>query len=291
MVDEPGPLWRRAPARLLDEAGVATETDFEIIEEVPVAFSYGGIAHAVMMATPADLHDFAVGFSITERIASGMDDIRDVSISPGAGGMTADVTLAPAAFSAFLGRRRMRSLRGHTSCGLCGVEDLADIDGEDPAQSRAALSRLRHAGVAPPALRSVLEQLRDFQPLSRRTHAAHAAAWADGVGTVLLVREDVGRHNALDKLIGACLRGGVDLSDGFCTVTSRCSVEMVQKAIAARFCVLAAVSAPTAAAVRLAQAAGLTLIARASVQRQHVFAGDPAGPHAVPSDAGVATTP
>jgi FdhD protein len=154
----------------------------------------------------------------------------------------------------------VRQLRGHTSCGICGVEEIAQV-----AQGAQAMPSLRNA-TAPPRLdaapiRRALAELRDYQPLSRVTRCAHAAAWSDPHGRLVLVREDVGRHNALDKLIGGCLHDAVDTSDGFCLVTSRCSFEMVQKAVAARMSALVAISAPTALAVRTARQAGLTLAA------------------------------
>ena len=233
-----------------------TAAPFELAEEVPVGFSFGGMPYAVMMATPDDFEDFALGFSITEGIASEPADLRGMSVKRGDEGIEVDITLTPARFAAFLSRERTRSLRTHTSCGVCGVRDLADVPGwTGPVR----------AGEPPdmPAIRRALASLRDQQPLSRRTQATHAAAWADRSGELVEVREDVGRHNALDKLIGAFLRAGRDPQTGFCLVTSRCSFEMVQKSVAAGFSVLVAISAPTALAVRTAEAAGLTLIARA----------------------------
>jgi FdhD protein len=229
-----------------------------VAEEVPVGFVYNGFPHAVMMATPDDLADFATGFSLTEGLIETTSGLRDIAVRRSTDGIELAIELAPQALTGFLRRRRVRSLRGHTSCGICGVEEIAQISRASPRLS-----------LPPRATRSVLDSeaigqamvaLRDYQPLSRMTHCAHAAAWADGEGTLTLVREDIGRHNALDKLIGASLRGGVDPSAGFCLVTSRCSFEMVQKAVAAQIAVLVAISAPTALAIRTACAAGLTLV-------------------------------
>jgi FdhD protein len=228
----------------------------ELAEEVPVGFRYGGLPHAVMMATPADLEDFALGFSLTEGIVGGLADIRAVSVRRGDDDIEIDITLTPARFTSYLARERGRALRTHTSCGVCGVQEIGDLPG---------WSACVPAAPPPPAtvIRRALATLRDHQPLGRRTNATHAAGWADAEGMLLEVREDVGRHNALDKLIGGFLRAGRDPAGGFCVVTSRCSFEMVQKSVAAGFSVLVALSAPTALAVRTADAAGLTLVTRA----------------------------
>ncbi len=228
-----------------------------IAEEVPIAIAYGGVPHAVMMATPADLEDFAIGFSLTEGVIAAARDIRDITLHKRDDGVEIALALAPEPFRRFLQDRRLRNLRGHTSCGLCGVAALADVAGSD-AMRRAADAGTLRIGAA--VIAAALDALREFQPLSRLTHAAHAAAWSDASGRILFAREDVGRHNALDKLIGACLRGGAETEAGFGVVTSRCSFEMVQKAVAARMPMLVSISAPTALAIRQAEAAGLTIV-------------------------------
>jgi FdhD protein len=226
----------------------------DVAEETPLALHYNGIPHAVMMGTPLDLEDFAVGFSIAEDIATNLDDLRAVETTPREDGIAIAISLAPEALHRFLGRRRVRSLRGHTSCGICGIEDLEQL-------TSIAMRRVPAAcPIDRAALEIALVRLRGFQPLGSLTHGAHAAAWVSLDGTLLLVREDVGRHNALDKLVGAALRGGYNFSEGFCLITSRCSYEMVQKAVAAHIPALVAISAPTALAIRTAQAAGLTLV-------------------------------
>jgi len=209
-----------------------------------------------MMATPEDIDDFALGFSLSEGLIDDADGIRASSACRTADGIELAIELAPEAFGRFLRRRRARSLRGHTSCGICGIEDIAQL------RCMAPRGRVDTCGspVDHDAIGRAVAGLRDFQPLSRTTHCAHAAAWADGAGRLVLVREDVGRHNALDKLIGAYLRATIATTSGFCLVTSRCSFEMVQKAVAARFPALVAVSSPTALAIRTARQAGLTLI-------------------------------
>ena len=254
-----GAVACRLGGQPLGDGGRACECDMPIAEEVPVGFVYNGFPHAVMMATPDDLEDFAVGFSLAEGLIEDRCGIRAASARPSHDGIELAIELAPDAFAQFLRRRRVRSLRGHTSCGICGVEDLAQLGSSLP-RARADVRRVE---VAPDSIRRALAALRDFQPLSRMTHCAHAAGWASCDGSLRLVREDVGRHNALDKLVGACLRADIATADGFCLVTSRCSYEMVQKAVVTGFPILAAVSAPTLMARRLAEAHNLTLIALA----------------------------
>jgi FdhD protein len=223
-----------------------------VAEETPVAFRYDGFSHAVMMASPEDLEDFAVGFSVSEGIIGACGGLRSTSISKHGDGITIDVSLNATDLHRYLAGRRVRQLRGNTSCGLCGVEDLADV--RRPAQ------RVQPGGPLDENLiRSTLVVLRQWQPLSRQTRGAHASAWVTLEGQLSAVREDVGRHNSLDKLIGSLVRGGYRPQSGFCLITSRCSFEMVQKAVAAGFPTLVSVGAPTAHAVRLATAAGLAL--------------------------------
>jgi len=228
-------------------------------EEQPVAFRYNGFPHGVMMATPDDLLDFAYGFSLTEGIIDRASDIEGVASAQGDAGIAIDISLGAASLHRYLAARRIRQLRGNTSCGLCGVEDLADVR-RPPLRTPSIFSPEREA------MARALHELRDWQPLSRATHGAHAAAWASAEGAIQLVREDVGRHNALDKLIGAGLRGGFDTSSGFCAITSRCSFEMVQKALVAGFSALVAASAPTGMAIRTARTSGLFL---ATLSRDH----------------------
>jgi FdhD protein len=263
---EPQPVMRLVPGVRLATAMPPRDADCAVPEETAIAFCYNGFPHAVTMATPADLEDLAVGFSMTEAITRAANDIRQIAIRATADGIALDIAIAAASFERFLRQRRQRSMSGRTSCGLCGVEDFADV--HQPVRRVAAGLPL-----APEAVRRALNSLRDFQPLARETGATHAAAWAACNGEIRLVREDVGRHNALDKLIGACLRKHVDLSAGFCVVTSRCSFEMVQKAVAAGMPALVAISAPTALAVRLAEQSGLCLIALARSDNQIIYSG------------------
>lgn len=248
-------VWRSVSALRRSAEGCCQPCGLDVAEETPLAIRYNGFAHAVMMGTPRDLEDFAMGFSIAEGIAHRICDLKSVAIERQDDGIQIEITLAAEALHRFLARRRVRSLRGHTSCGICGVEDL-DAIACPPTAMRVHAAR----PIDQWALRAALARLRGSQPLSSRTHGAHAAAWVRLDGELALVREDVGRHNALDKLIGAALRGGVDFDGGFCLITSRCSYEMVQKAIAAGMPALVAISAPTALAIRIAQGAGLALV-------------------------------
>lgn len=224
----------------------------ELAEEVPVAFEYNGISHAVMMATPADLEEFALGFSVSEGIVSSPGEVFDIDAEHGTSGITLHIRVSNAAFAAL--KERRRSLAGRTGCGLCGTESLTQV--LRPLPSIAATQPVSTAGI-----RRALSGLRTFQPLHHVTGGMHAAAWCAPDGELRSVIEDVGRHNALDKLIGAMIKSGIDMQNGFALITSRASVEMVQKAVTARIPALVAVSAPTALAVRTAQQSGLTLVA------------------------------
>ncbi len=222
-------------------------------EEVPVAFSYGGTTHAVMMATPADLEDFALGFSLTEGIVAAPDEIEAVVVEEAGEGIDIQITLAGEPGARFAARRR--HLAGPVGCGLCGIESIEE-----------ALHQVRNVGAAALTLsagditRSV-RQLATWQTLHAQTGAVHAAGFYVPGSGILTAREDVGRHNALDKLAGALARAGVDGATGAVVVTSRVSVEMVQKAAAIGAPAILAVSAPTALAIRTAGEAGMMLVA------------------------------
>lgn len=236
----------------------AHEADETLIEETPVALVYNGISHAVMLTTPNDLEDFAYGFSLTEGIVTRRQDIYGLDVVPVANGVELRIELAAERFAHLRHRRRM--LAGRTGCGLCGVDSLAAALRPVAAlEHRFTLSRA--------ALARALDELEQEQALHRVTGGAHAAAWVTAGGQIQLVREDVGRHNALDKLIGAQLRWGNDPRAGYVLVTSRASYEMVHKTAAAGIGCLVAVSAPTAHAARVAQSAGLTLVGFARGRR------------------------
>lgn len=220
-------------------------------EEVPVALSYNGISHAVMLASPSDLEDFGLGFSLSEGILAHASELYEQELEIGSGGVVVQMRIAEERFAGLKVRRR--ALAGRTGCGLCGIESLDQV-------SRSLEPLPASGAIAATSLHRALEQLQQNQPLHTRTGGVHAAAWADQVGNLMMVREDVGRHNALDKLIGALIKDQFDPRAGFAMITSRASFEMVQKAASVGIPMLAAVSAPTGFAIRLAQEVALTLI-------------------------------
>jgi FdhD protein len=222
--------------------------------EMPIAISLFGIGYAVMMATPRDLEDFAFGFAMSERLIDRAGDIVSVDLREAEAGWLLGIELVPERREAVFERVRHRV--SDSSCGLCGIENLA--------QALRPLPRV----ATPPAVKAsalfaAIASLREDQPLNAETGAVHGAAHCDQNGTILAVREDVGRHNAFDKLIGHGLRSGLDLTAGFALLTSRCSYELVEKAALAGIPLLVTVSAPTSLAVERAREAGLTLVALA----------------------------
>ena len=222
-------------------------------EEVPVALVFGGTTQAVMMATPADIADFAMGFALSEGIVTNPAQIREIEVVDQAAGIEARLWLTEERGEALAARRR--AMLGPVGCGLCGIDSLEQALRPLPVLPDSGL-RLTRAEVA-----QAPEALRDFQPLHDQTHAVHAAGFLRPGEGIVTVREDVGRHNALDKLIGALVRAGTDPAQGAVVLTSRVSVDMVQKTVMAGCPVLIAVSAPTAQALRVAEAAGLTVAA------------------------------
>lgn len=226
--------------------GSETRLQRELVAEVPVAIEINGLGYAVMMATPADLEDFAMGFVAAERLG----EVAEVEAHPVERGVLLRVTLTdPAAVI-----ERVRHRTTDSSCGLCGIDSLeAAMRPLPPVQARSAAQAA--------ALFRAAGALRDHQPLNRATGAAHAAALCDADGAIRLVREDVGRHNAFDKLLGAMARQGLGWDQGFALISARCSFELVEKAVLAGCPLLAAISAPTALAARRAQEAGLGLAA------------------------------
>jgi FdhD protein len=224
------------------------------VPEVPVALEFNGVAYAVMMATPADLEDFATGFAIAEGLARDAAQIEDVVAVEVEKGWIVRATVTELGADK-LGER-VRARVAESSCGLCGIENLDAIARPLP---RVPV----HEPLASGAIFRALSGLRAHQALGRATAAAHAAAHALPDGTIACVREDVGRHNALDKLVGARAREGVALGDGFVLSTARCSYEIVEKAVKAGATTLVTVSLPTSMAVERARAAGLSLWALA----------------------------
>ena len=224
-----------------------------LAEETAVALVYDGATHAVMMASPADLEDFALGFSLTEDIVSSADAIEALEVVP-RGALGCEVRMRLAEATGLRHLRRRRALAGPVGCGLCGIQSLSEAARAVPPV-RSALR------LWPGAIKAAMQALAGAQAMNRDARALHAAAfWRPGDGLVA-IREDVGRHNALDKLAGALARAGQSGQDGLVALTSRVSVEMVQKAARIGAPVIAAVSAPTALAVRTAEACGVTLVA------------------------------
>lgn len=248
------PVLQSAKLRQLRFNGTSIDRLDFLAEEVPIALVYNGISHAVMMASPADLEDFAYGFSLSEGIIKKSAEIRDITIVPQAKGIELNIDLVAERFHHL--KERRRSMVGRSGCGLCGVESLEAASRDVPkviAANNVDLSMIEKALLALP----------QAQAYNAQAHALHAAAFANAQGELLTVREDVGRHNALDKLIGALLKAKIDPANGFAIITSRCSIEMVQKAAIAGIAILVSVSAPTAMAVRLAADVNITLLALA----------------------------
>ncbi len=254
----PGP---RLPSLRIGYDGARAEQARVVPEEVPVALVHDGTTHAVMMATPKDLEDFAVGFALTEGVVESVAELGKPEIARHADGLEARVWLAPEA--ARRQRARRRAMVGPTGCGLCGVESLESAVPPPPGVTA-------EVSLAPGDIDAALRAATRAQALGTATRATHAAgAWSKGAGLIAL-REDVGRHNALDKLVGALARAGEAPPD-LVVVTCRVSVEMVQKTAVLGAPVLVAISAPTSLAVATAEAAGITLIAVARDDGFEVF--------------------
>lgn len=239
--------------RIARKGGVVMPGERVVPEEIPVAFSYGGTAHAVMMATPEDIEDFAIGFSLTEGIIQDAGQISAIEIVDEPQGIDVQVTLTDDVADAL--RARRRSMAGPVGCGLCGIESIDQAVRPVPDVSSADL-KLTHGDIV-----RAVSLLNAAQPLHRETRAVHGAGFYIPGKGLLAVREDVGRHNALDKLCGAVIGTGTTGSKGAVAVTSWLSVEMVQKAAILGSSVLIAISAPTALAIRTAEQAGMTLVA------------------------------
>jgi FdhD protein len=258
----PGRAWRLEGSgrQLCDEL---------LAEEVPVAMVYNGISHAVMLASPLDLEDFALGFSLSEGLIDRPEDLLDLEVEPATAdrpspGLSIQMRITLRCFMRL--KERRRSLAGRTGCGLCGTESLAEA--VRPVDRPVAPVQVSSA-----AIQRAMAELDAAQHLQRATGATHAAGWFALDGRLHLAREDIGRHNALDKVLGAAARTGLDPAAAFVAVTSRASYEMVHKTAQAGVGLLAAISAPTALAVHTAEAAGLVLVGFARAGRCTVYTG------------------
>ncbi len=255
-----GAVRRRVERHRAHDDGMAEDW---VAAEVPLAIDYNDAPHVVMMATPDDLADFALGFSLSEAVIATPAELNSCTATTLLEGIRLSLRIPPARAQALAQRRR--NLVGNSGCGVCGTQHLEDVL-RHPPRVAAAIA------VSEVALQRALAELEHRQPLNALTGATHAAAWARADGSLAHVREDVGRHNALDKLIGAVARAGDDVRTGFLVVTSRASYEMVQKAATVGIGFIAAISAPTALAIHLADATGITLVGFARDDGHVVYA-------------------
>ncbi|MFB9068342.1 formate dehydrogenase accessory sulfurtransferase FdhD [Pseudofulvimonas gallinarii] len=257
----PEPVRTVAATRI--DGGQSSRRDDRVAGEEAVALVYNGVTHAVMLATPADLEDFALGFSLSEGIIDSPADFDLVEVRAGDDGISVQVAIPGRCFDRL--EQRRRALPGNSGCGLCGSESLAEVL-RMPTTAQAA-------PVSPSPISAAMAQLYAAQPMNAQCHGLHAVGLANADGGLVCVREDVGRHNALDKLIGAMAREGVQPGGRFIVATSRASFEMVRKTAAAGIGLLATISAPTSLAVRMAGQAGLALVAFARGEAMSVYAG------------------
>ncbi|WP_415753747.1 formate dehydrogenase accessory sulfurtransferase FdhD [Pseudomonas leptonychotis] len=222
-----------------------------LASETALAISYNGISHSVMMVSPSDLEDFIYGFSLSAGLIDRFDEIYDISLQQHDNAISADVQVSNRAFWAL--KRQRRTLAGNSGCGLCGVEALE--------QALPHLKNLPPSPLpAPGHLQGLRQRIQSVQTMARHSGAVHAALFVDAQGQIRLCREDIGRHNALDKLLGALHRDGEDLRQGFAVVTSRCSLELIHKALRAGIGTLVSLSAPTSLSVQWARQHNLNLI-------------------------------
>lgn len=239
-----------ADVRRWGDGGTRPVVD-DVAVEMPIALEYNGVSFAVMLASPADLEDFALGFSLTEGIIARPRELLDLELAELEEGIAIKMTIQTERFAGL--RQRRRNLAGRTGCGLCGAESLGQVFRPLPPVAGGVACRAAN-------LQGALRRLRECQPLQQATGATHAAAWIAQDGGILLSREDVGRHNALDKMIGAVAAARGDFGAGVALVTSRASYELVQKAAAVGIGTLAAISAPTSLAIEMAERLNLTLV-------------------------------
>jgi FdhD protein len=258
------PAWATHSQLLIERwrRGSTTAESDLLAEEAPVGLTYGGVPHVVMLATPADLEDLAIGFSLSESIVDRIEEIRSIELAASGEYPEVRLEIAPDKLSRLLGRQR--NLLGRTGCGLCGVDTIENAIREPPRMTGGC--RVRRDD-----LHAALAALTQHQPLNALVGSVHGAAWVSPREGIRAVREDVGRHNALDKLLGFLARTGADFASGYLIVSSRASYEMVQKSATLGVRFLAAVSAPTRLAVRLAEGCGMTLVGFARAAEHVVY--------------------
>ncbi|WP_376996047.1 formate dehydrogenase accessory sulfurtransferase FdhD [Azospirillum himalayense] len=254
--------FRLVPATVCTGSGIDRREE-KIVDEVPVGLLYADDLFAVMLATPTDLEDFATGFSLSEGIVGSADELAVTAIDELTDGVRIRMQLPVERLAALL--RRKRNLMGGSGCGRCGTDSFAEtLRPLDPVRSTACF--------APDAIRRAMAALPSGQSLNRETGAVHAAGFARPDGELVAVREDVGRHNALDKLIGALARARIDPTGGFVVVSSRCSFELVHKTAAAGIPLIAAISAPTSLCLGFAATVGVGVVAFVRESRLTVYA-------------------
>lgn len=233
--------------------GGSNPESWNIAEECPIALRFNGTMFAVMLASPGDLEDFALGFALSEAIIDAADELQDCKVKPLEGGIELDITIAGKRAVRLEAKERRRALAGGSGCGLCGVQSFEEFTNPLPRVDsilRISLEVIQRAGEAFP----------DSQSLNKLNHSVHGAAFFDATGEIQAMREDVGRHNALDKLIGAVLGAGGDPAAGFLLLSSRAGYELIHKAARTGFPIVVSISAPTGMALRAAEESGITLV-------------------------------
>ena len=262
-IGQTGLVAEAASSRFLVDkwkSGRLSQVEDVVAEEVPVALIYNGISHAVMLATPNDLEDFALGFSLAEGILSHPKELYGIEVVAQSAGIELRMEIAAERFHQL--KEKRRSMTGRTGCGLCGAESLAQ------ALRLPDVVNQSQEIFSPAAILKALAEVHKNQPLQAETGATHASFWVSPTGEIEMAREDVGRHNALDKLLGA--KAG-KIKNGFVLTTSRASYEMVQKVAVAGVSMLVAISAPTGLAIRMAEQSGITLVGFARPEQYVVY--------------------
>jgi len=251
IIGAPVAAYRKVSFRVGD-----TEGAWFVPEEVPVAFVYHRRNYAVMLATPQDMIDYAAGFSLTERVVDHVDDIEGLEVSYSERGVDFRIRIRENLLERFDLRQRRRNMPGNTACGICGLENADELFADLPkvADQKTVLD--------PAAVASAFDALAARQPINQRTKSVHAAAWVSLSGDIAMLREDVGRHNALDKLLGALALADADMKAGFVLMSSRCSYELIEKAARRGVTALVSISGPTGLALHKAKQANMALYAR-----------------------------